>query len=174
MTHNKISYFKNDNGNRITDPQHIIDHAFNYFSNGFTTTHTSTSWNHITRATTSFHTLDLSDMDRPLYDQEIITALFSFQPYKAPGPDGLHPQLFLSQWKIVGKSVLDFCHQVFHSQFVPSSTNTNLLCLISKFANANHLKNFRPISLCNNIYKVIIKIIVNRIKAHLIHLIGPF
>lgn len=48
------------------------------------------------------------------------------------------------------------------------------LCLIPKSPNAVSLKNFRPISLCNNIYKAITKIITNRIKSFSNILIIPF
>lgn len=43
----------------------------------------------------------------------------------------------------------------------------------SKIPNANNLKNFRAIGLCNTAYKVIIKIIANRLKTFLPSLIIP-
>lgn len=61
----------------------------------------------------------------------------------------------------------------FNSQTIPSPINDTLLWLIHKFKNANQLKNFRPIGLCNTIYKIITKVISNRIKPFLDKLIGP-
>lgn len=58
--------------------------------------------------------------------------------------------------------------------FVRFSINHTYHCLIPKFPNANHLKNFLPIGLSNTIYKLITKIIVNRFKPFQIDLIGPF
>lgn len=55
----------------------------------------------------------------------------------------------------------------------PSHFDKWNLCLIPKFPNANYLKNFLPISLCNTSYKIITKIIANRIKPHLPTFVGP-
>lgn len=44
--------------------------------------------------------------------------------------------------------------------------------LIPKIDNHESLKNFRPISLCNVIYKVITKILANRIKPYMDYLIA--
>lgn len=51
--------------------------------------------------------------------------------------------------------------------------NTTYLCLIPKNSNATHLKNFRPIGICNTQYKIITKIIANRTKSYLANLISP-
>lgn len=51
--------------------------------------------------------------------------------------------------------------------------NETLLCLILKCPQASMLKNFRPIGLCNTIYKTVTKIPLNRIKPYLTHIIGP-
>lgn len=48
-----------------------------------------------------------------------------------------------------------------------------LLVLILKVDNPVYLKNFRPISLCNMVYKVITKVIVNRLRTFLDDLIFP-
>lgn len=63
---------------------------------------------------------------------------------------------------------------IFTSASTPPSLNQTYLCLIPKFPNANHFKNFRPIGLSNTIYKIITKIIVNRLKLSLDDLISPF
>lgn len=65
-------------------------------------------------------------------------------------------------------------HKFFANQSAPTFLNDTLLCLILKFENANHLKNFRPISLCNTAYKIITKIFAKRIKPHLPNFIGPY
>lgn len=65
-------------------------------------------------------------------------------------------------------------HTVFNTQTLPDSMNNTFFCLIPKFSNANLLKNFCPISLCNTTYKIITKIIANQIKPHLIRLISPY
>lgn len=51
--------------------------------------------------------------------------------------------------------------------------NSTYVCLIPKHQNAETLRQYRPISLCNTVYKVVTKIIVNRIKPLLNKIIHP-
>lgn len=50
---------------------------------------------------------------------------------------------------------------------MPQEHNKTLLCLIYKFQNTTLLKNYRTIGLCNTTYKLITKIIANRLKPFL-------
>ena len=54
----------------------------------------------------------------------------------------------------------------------PSLVET-MIILISKGKQPMHLRDFRPISLCNVIYKVITKVVVNRLRLDLQDIIGP-
>lgn len=112
-------------------------------------------------------------MDRPLVLEEITNAVFSFKPFKAPGPECVHLFFYQRYWNIVGDSIIKFCHNVFDSQSLPIGINNTYLCLIPKINNANHLKKFRPIGLFNTAYKIITKIIANRLKPFLPTLVSP-
>lgn len=52
--------------------------------------------------------------------------------------------------------------------------NQTDICLILKVTNPTNVHPFRPISLCNTIYKVLSKIIVNRLKDLIYEIIGPY
>ena len=56
---------------------------------------------------------------------------------------------------------------------VPEYLNKTLITLIPKKRNPETLNNYRPISLCNTIYKMVTKIIVARIRPLLPDLISP-
>lgn len=117
------------------------------------------------------HTLsprEHSTLKAPLRNSEIKNALFSFDPTKAPGPDALHPMFYQKYWNSLEDKVTSFCKQVFHTLEMNFAVNTTYLCLIPKCANATLLKNFRPIGLCNTMYKLINKIIFNTIKHVLV------
>ena len=53
------------------------------------------------------------------------------------------------------------------------ATNSSFLALILKEHGASILDRFRPISLCNTSYKIMVKIIANRLNLFLIYLILP-
>lgn len=61
----------------------------------------------------------------------------------------------------------------FHSRKIPADTNKTNVFLISKNKNPSNLKYFRPISLCNTTYKIIAKIIAQRLRLIMDKLIGP-
>ena len=56
---------------------------------------------------------------------------------------------------------------------MPEYLNNTMITLIPKCAGADCLSKFRPISLCNFIYKVVTKIIVQRLRPLLSGLISP-
>lgn len=114
-----------------------------------------------------------SFLERDLTRAEITTAINSFKPHKSPGLDGLHPFFCQKYWNIIDNSVEDFCFAVFTHWEIPHCINNTYICLVPKSSNAATIGQCRPISLFNTIYKIITKILVNRVKPFLQDLIGP-
>ena len=56
---------------------------------------------------------------------------------------------------------------------MPEGVNDTLIVLIPKVKEPKVLKDFRPISLCNVIYKVVSKCLVNRLRPILEEIISP-
>lgn len=76
-------------------------------------------------------------------------------------------------WATICNKTMDFYHKVFRKKSMPKEANATYLYLIPKCPNANTIRNFRPIGLCNFSYKIITKILINKIKPYLDHLIEP-
>lgn len=121
----------------------------------------------------AFSSDDVIDIERPICDVEIKEAMFSMGPFKAPGIDGLHAIFFQSQWDVIGDSVCSFVRKVFANPDSVREVNQTHLVLIPKCENPETSKEKRPISLCNVIYKLVTKVIANRIKKHLDKIISP-
>lgn len=109
----------------------------------------------------------------PIEDQEIKNALWTMKPFKALGPNGLYAGFFQHFWLLVGDSVKCTVKEAFAASKVPQNLNKTLITLIPKLLGVDKLSNYRPISLCNTIYKIITKIIVMRIRPLLPRTISP-
>ncbi|KAJ9536534.1 hypothetical protein OSB04_un000286 [Centaurea solstitialis] len=120
--------------------------------------------------------LSLADslhMIRPITDAEIKDALFNIGNDKAPGSDGYSSKFFKKAWHIVGEDVKVAVHNFFYSGRMLKEINHTLLCFIPKVPNATRVSDFRPISCCSVLYKVISKVISERIKPYLAGIVGP-
>uniref|UniRef100_A0A803NKP6 Reverse transcriptase domain-containing protein n=1 Tax=Cannabis sativa TaxID=3483 RepID=A0A803NKP6_CANSA len=94
-------------------------------------------------------------------------------PLKSPGPDGFSGIFFRKYWPTVGGQVCKMVQEFFSSGILPPALNHTFICLIPKSDNANTFDRFRPISLCNFGYKIISRILTDRLKKILDRLISP-
>lgn len=104
---------------------------------------------------------------------EVKNALFSMSPYKATGPDGFQPIFFRSYWNIASNDVWELVAKAFSTGSIPEHLAETLIVPIPKIDDPQSLRDFRPISLCNVLLKVISKVLVGRIRPHLEEIIGP-
>lgn len=92
---------------------------------------------------------------------------------KALGPNDYHAMFFQSQWDSIGEFACEFIKSCFQDPTKIDTVNDTDVILIPKVDNPDSLKNFRPISLCNVIYKAITIVIDNRLKPLLNDIISP-
>ena len=74
---------------------------------------------------------------------------------------------------MVGESVRSEVKKIFANQKFPNYLNQTLIALIPKQLGPETVSQYRPISLCNIVYKIISKILVQRIRPLLLRLISP-
>lgn len=85
-------------------------------------------------------------------------------PTKAPGSDGFHALFYQHFWDIVkGKTVENYFEILNNGGSLQGLNHTNI-ALIPKIGHPKVPSNFRPISLCNVSYKIIAKVLANRLK----------
>uniref|UniRef100_A0A2N9FI47 CCHC-type domain-containing protein n=1 Tax=Fagus sylvatica TaxID=28930 RepID=A0A2N9FI47_FAGSY len=102
---------------------------------------------------------------KELSSDEIHNALFQMGPSKAPGPDGMTALFFQKYWHIVGEDVSLAIQDFFQSGRMLGSINFTNIVLIPKVKNPEFMSQFRRISLCNVLYKIASKVLVNRMKV---------
>ncbi|KAI0500544.1 hypothetical protein KFK09_018758 [Dendrobium nobile] len=97
-------------------------------------------------------------------NDEIKKVVFSGSSKSAPGPDGFSFSFYQQTWHIIGFSLCKAVKQFFTYGKMPRGAKATAITLIPKGSHSNCISDYRPISLCNVFYKIIAKIIANRLK----------
>jgi hypothetical protein len=108
----------------------------------------------------------------PPTHEEIKAAVFNLNKDGAPGPDGFGAFLFQTYWEIIHKELIDAIMQFFISGWILPDYNANTLILIPKHSNADSVDQYRPIAMANFKFKVISKIIADRLTSILPEIIS--
>jgi len=155
-----------DGDNLLIDPNIVSAHTVNDFQNLFTADSNVTQNslvedvipNLITDRGNNMLTI-LPSMD------EIYNVVFSLSKDSAPGPDGFGAFFFQTYWSIVKHDVSRAVLQFFTSGWLLLNFNANLLVLIPKTNHADSVHQYRPIALENFKFKIISKILADRLAS---------
>ncbi|KAL5564135.1 hypothetical protein UlMin_027299 [Ulmus minor] len=110
---------------------------------------------------------DNSFLLRPFVAADVKAALFGMNPTKAPGFDGLPALFFQKYWAVVGEEVTAVCISCLNGDGQISIFNKTVLSLIPKPKSPKKVMDFRPISLCTALYKIVAKCLANRLTKSL-------
>ena len=105
------------------------------------------------------------ELSRPYSVEEVKVVLFQMGPTKVPGPDGMNALFYQKFWHIVGNDVSSAVLDFLNSGIKIPEINYTHIVLIPKVKSLEKMTDFRPISLCNVIYKIISKVVANRLKT---------
>lgn len=100
----------------------------------------------------------------PYYGEEVWHALQCIGDLKAPGPNGIPAIFYKKFWHLIGDHIKKEVLVVLNSGEMPNGWNDTIVVLIPKVKEPEWLKDLRPISLCTVLYKLISKVITNRLK----------
>ncbi|KAK0601480.1 hypothetical protein LWI29_024672 [Acer saccharum] len=92
---------------------------------------------------------------------------------KPPGPDGLNISFVKANWYVIRDDFMNFMHKFYRDGSVVKHLNKTFITLIPKIFNPHCIRDFRPICLVCSLYKVLAKVLSNRLKHVMDSVISP-
>ncbi|KAK6164390.1 hypothetical protein DH2020_001254 [Rehmannia glutinosa] len=171
---NYIHGFLSDNEVWLSQPEQMFAHTTDFFTTLFSSCKPSDS--EISSVVDSIECYisqsDFEFLESPFTDEDVERALMGIGPNKAPGVDGFHAIFFQKHWSLLKKDVTSACLDVLNHGRSVKSINETIIVLIPKKKNPKRLSDFRPISLCSVLYKIISRTLAARLKKILAPLIA--
>jgi hypothetical protein len=164
---NRICRLTRQDGSVTEDLDEISLLTWNFYTGLYTSEGTS-GMEEVLQSVPVSVTPEMNDqLMKEFRGEEVKQALFQMFPLKAPGPDGYPAQFFQKHWDLCGTEVTAAVLRILRGEESPEGINKTFIVLIPKVASPEELGQFRPISLCNVIYKIASKVLANRLKVSL-------
>jgi hypothetical protein len=170
---NYIKKLKDENNNFVEGTELLKPIILNYFSNLFNSEVHETDPAVLEKIMPRISQDMNEKLLAPFSPEEVKKAAFSIGDFKAPGPDGLHAVFYKKFWNICGDEITREVLQALNSGQILEGWNDTTVVLIPKVDEPELVTQFRPISLCNMIYKIISKLLAARLKTILPEVISP-
>lgn len=119
----------------------------------------------------SFHNLKFKTITE--VQNQILTEIFTLEEIraavkecgsdKAPGPDGFSFEIIKHIWEIVEEDIVNFIMEFHHNSRLVKGLNASFIVLVPKVSSPTTLEDYRPISLIGCLYKILSKLLANRL-----------
>lgn len=116
--------------------------------------------------------IDNFELTRCPDEAEILRTIKEMKQDSAPSPDDFGANFYTYAWDIIGSDLCGAIMEFFRMDTLPNSWKATFLTLIPKKEILTQFSEFRPINLCNVRYKVISKLLNNRLRGILPRIIS--
>jgi hypothetical protein len=104
-------------------------------------------------------------LEREFEEEEVRKVVMTMEGDKARGPDGFSIAFFHFCWEVVKEDIMKIFKEFHAKGKFEASLNSTFISLIPKIPSASEMKDFNPISLVGGFYKIIAKVLANRLKG---------
>lgn len=101
---------------------------------------------------------------RVITEKEIEETVKTMAKNKAPSPDGFTAEFFQAIWSFMKKDIVNAVEESRCNKRMHPAWNATFLALIPEVEKVDEPHDFRPIALCNVIYKILAIIMVKRLQ----------
>jgi exonuclease III len=101
---------------------------------------------------------------RPFTVEEVKQAVWDCDSFKSPGPGGINVGFIKDFWHELKDDFLRFFVEFHRNGKLTKGVNSTFIALIPKVDSPQRLADFRPISLVGCMYKVLAKVLANRLR----------
>nr|GEY54451.1 hypothetical protein [Tanacetum cinerariifolium] len=148
---------------RISDPLLVKEAFLNYYKEKFQAHYSQVVFSLMIHYT-SLTSLDRNSLETHFSLDEIKTAVWDCDRNKSPGPNGFSFAFIKKYWDLIKTDILEFVNSFFISGSMPQGADSSFFMLIPKTSNPIFIKDFRLISLIGIHYKIISKVLANRLS----------
>jgi hypothetical protein len=103
-------------------------------------------------------------LEKPITEEEIKIALRSGAKYKSPGIDGICHEFYTTNWETAHQDLLEQLNHMFLNNNITPQQKHGVLKCIPKTDGDGTPNSYRPISLLNTDYKILARILAQRLK----------
>ena len=163
-----------DGDRDLTDTVEMGSHAVTYYSSLYRSEQPCIQTGLIDRVVPQLVTDEENDLLVALpSEDEIKQAIFAMNPHSAPGPDGFTGFFYRSCWPIICREVVRAVVMFFEQGRIAHGFNANTVALIPKKPGADRISDFRPIAMANFAFKIITKILSDRLGGIASRILSP-
>jgi hypothetical protein len=115
----------------------------------------------------SFQRLSLvegNSLTKPFSEVEVKEAVWDCDSFKSPGPDGVNFGFLKDFWDDLKGDVMRYISEFHRNGKLTKGINSTFIALIPKVESPQRLNDFRPISLVGSLYKILAKLLANRLR----------
>ncbi|PNX81188.1 cysteine-rich receptor-like protein kinase [Trifolium pratense] len=108
--------------------------------------------------------MENSSLTKPFTETEVKLAVWDYDSYKSPGPDGINFGFIKDFWAELRVDVMRFILDFHRNGKLTKDINSTIIALIPKIDSPQRLNDFRPILLVGSLYKILAKDLANRLR----------
>ncbi|XP_045791342.1 uncharacterized protein LOC123886049 [Trifolium pratense] len=108
--------------------------------------------------------VEIGGLTKPFSETEVKQAVWDCDSYKSPGPDGINFSFIKDFWVELRGDVMRFISDFHRNGRLTKGINSTFIALIPKTDSPQRLSDFRPISLVGSLYKILAKVLANRLR----------